>query len=146
MFVFSDGAGMRRRVMPFAVRREKMHSKDGLFVVRREKTHGKDALFAVRRGPKRTVINGTFAVRPYKRTSKALFLLFVLVTLPCVFQKTHRKVAIVIYSFCFSLSKIPKNHWNIIYMIIFITDIIYIIIFITGIIYITIIVTNITCR
>jgi hypothetical protein len=109
MFVFSDGAGMRRRVMPFAVRREKMHSKDGLFVVRREKTHGKDALFAVRRGPKRTVINGTFAVRPYKRTSKALFLLFVLVTLPCVFQKTHRKVAIVIYSFCFTFKNTQKS-------------------------------------
>jgi hypothetical protein len=93
----NDGAGMRRRVMPFAVRQEKTHGKDGLFAVRREKTHGKDGLFAVRRGPKRTAINDTFAVRPYKRTAKALFMLLVLVTLPCVFQKTHSEVAIAIF-------------------------------------------------
>jgi hypothetical protein len=86
-------------VTPFAVLQEKTHGKDGLFVVRREKTHGKDALFAMRRGPKRTAINGTFVVRPYKRTTKALFLLLVLVTLPRVFQKTHDKAAIAIYFF-----------------------------------------------
>jgi hypothetical protein len=35
----------------------------------------------VRRGAKRTAINGTFVVRPYKRTTMALFLLLVLVTI-----------------------------------------------------------------
>jgi hypothetical protein len=65
-------------------------------------------------------INDTFAVRPYKRTAKALFLLLVLVTLPCVFRKTHSKVAIAF--FCFSRLKIPKNHRNITYIIIFSTD------------------------
>jgi hypothetical protein len=94
-----DGAGMRRCVTPFVVLQEKTHGKDGLFVVRREKTHGKDALFTMRRGPKRTAINGTFVVRPYKRTTKALFLLLVLVTLSRVFQKTHDKVASAIYFF-----------------------------------------------
>jgi hypothetical protein len=63
----------------------------------------------VRLGKKRTAINGTFVVRLYKRTAKALFLLLVLVTLPCVFRKTHGKVTIAIYFFCFSRSKTPKN-------------------------------------
>jgi hypothetical protein len=67
----TDSAGMRRRVTPFAVRR----------------------------GTKRTAINVTFAVRPYKRTTKALFLLLVLVTLPCVFRKTHGKVTIAFFVF-----------------------------------------------
>jgi hypothetical protein len=48
----------------------------------------------VRLCQKRTAINGTFAVRLYKRTTKALFLLLVLVTLPCIFRKTHDKVTI----------------------------------------------------
>jgi hypothetical protein len=65
-----------------------------------------------------------------------------LVTLSCAFRKTHGKVTIAIF-FTF---KIPKNHRNIIYIIIFTTGIIYIIIFITGIIYITIIITDITYR
>jgi hypothetical protein len=43
-----------------------------------------------------------------------------LVTLPCVFRKTHSKVAIAF--FCFSRLKIPKNHRNITYIIIFSTD------------------------
>jgi hypothetical protein len=64
-----------------------------------KKTHGKDGLFAVRRGTKHTAINGTFAVRPYKRTAKALILLLVLVTLSCVFRKTHGKVAIAFFCF-----------------------------------------------
>jgi hypothetical protein len=74
----------------------KTHGKDEIFVVRQgKKTHGKEpslpcvgeqnarqrALFAVRRGAKRTAINGTFVVRPYKRTTMALFLLLVLVTI-----------------------------------------------------------------
>jgi hypothetical protein len=43
---------------------------------------------------------GLFAVRlPEKRTAKALFWLLVLVTLPCVFRKTHNKVTIAIYFF-----------------------------------------------
>jgi hypothetical protein len=54
-------------------------------------------LFAVRLPEKRTTINGTFAVRLYKRTAKALFWLLVLISLPCVFRKTHGKVTIAIF-------------------------------------------------
>jgi hypothetical protein len=111
----TDGAGMRRRVTPFAVRWEKHTTKMGslpctvknarqraLFVVRslpcaEAQNVRQRGLFAVRQGPKRTAIKGTFAMRPYKRTTKALFLLLVLVTLRCVFQKTHGKVAIAIF-------------------------------------------------
>jgi hypothetical protein len=61
-----------------------------------EKNARQRALFVVRRGAKRTAINGTFSVRLYKCTAKALFLLLVLVTLSCVFRKTHVKVTIAI--------------------------------------------------
>jgi hypothetical protein len=54
-------------------------------------------LFAVRVGEKRMAINGTFAVRLYKPTAKALFWLLVLVTLSCVFRKTHGKMTIAIF-------------------------------------------------
>jgi hypothetical protein len=63
------------------------------------KTHGKDAFFAVRRGTKMHGNKCTFDVRPYKRTARTLFLLLVLVTLPCVFRKTHGKVAIAFFVF-----------------------------------------------
>jgi hypothetical protein len=42
-------------------------------------------------------INGTFAVHLYKRTAKELFWLLVLVTLSCVFRKTHGKMTIAIF-------------------------------------------------
>jgi hypothetical protein len=62
-----------------------------------EKNARQRALFAVRLGKKHTAINGTFVVRLYKRTAKTLFLLLVLVTLLCVFRKTHGKVTIAIF-------------------------------------------------
>jgi hypothetical protein len=94
-----DGAGMRRHTT-----KEPPLSCAGVQNARQR------APFAMRRSPKRTAINGTFAARLDKRTAKALFLLLVLVTLPCVFLKTHGKVAIAIYLFiCFSRLKIPKK-------------------------------------
>jgi hypothetical protein len=143
---------------PLSCAGSKTHGKHGLFVVRlpekRTANMGclpcaslKNArqtwLFAVHLPEKRMAINGTFAMRLYKCTAKALFWLLVLVTLPCVFRKTHDKVTIAIYFFGFLRLKIPKNHRSIIYIIIFITGIIYIIIFITGIIYVTISITDI---
>jgi hypothetical protein len=73
---------------------EKHTAKRALCRAPEQKNARQRGLFAVRRGAKRTAINGTFAVRLYKRTAKALFLLLVLVTLPCVFRKTHNKVTI----------------------------------------------------
>jgi hypothetical protein len=61
-----------------------------------EKNARQTGLLAVCLGEKRTAINGTFAVRLYKRTAKALFWLLVSVTLPCFFRKTHGKVTIAI--------------------------------------------------
>jgi hypothetical protein len=80
----TDGAGMRRHVTPFAVHRGKRTAKRALCRAPRPKTHSKE---------------WHIAVRPYKRTVKALFLLLVLVTLSCVLQKTHDKVAIAIFLF-----------------------------------------------
>jgi hypothetical protein len=88
-----------------------------LFAVRLPENTRQTWLFAVRLPEKRTAINGTFVVRLYKRTAKALFWLLVLVTLPCVFRKTHGKVTIAINFFGFSHLKIPKNHRNIKYII-----------------------------
>jgi hypothetical protein len=74
----------------------KTHGKDEIFAVRLGEKRVAKSPLCVRRGAKRTAINGTFAMRLYKRTTKALFLLLVLVTLSCVFRKTHGKVTIAI--------------------------------------------------
>jgi hypothetical protein len=78
-----------------------MHGKEPSLPYAWAKSARQRALFAVRLGQKRTTINGTFAVRPYKRTAKALFLLLVFVNLSCVFRKTHNKVTIAINFFVF---------------------------------------------
>jgi hypothetical protein len=118
----------------------KTHGKHELFAL--PENARQTGLFAVHLPEKCTAMNGTFVVRLYKRTAKALFWLLVFVTLPCAFRKMHGKVTIAIF-FWLSRLKIPKNHRNIIYIIIFITGIIYIIIFITGILYVTITITGI---
>jgi hypothetical protein len=79
-------------VTPFAVHREKTHGKEGSLPCAKAKNARQRRLFAVRQG--------------HKRTAKVLFLLLVLVTLPCVFWKTHGKVAIAVF---FSHLKIPKK-------------------------------------
>jgi hypothetical protein len=70
-------------VTPFAVHREKTHGKEGSLPCAKAKNARQRRLFAVRQG--------------HKRTAKVLFLLLVLVTLPCVFRKTHGKVAIAVF-------------------------------------------------
>jgi hypothetical protein len=65
--------------------KSKTHGKEGSLQCAEAENTRQRGIFAVRRSPKRAAINGTFAVCPYKRTANALFLLLVLVTLPCLF-------------------------------------------------------------
>jgi hypothetical protein len=78
-----------RRPLPCA--KEKRTAKMGSLLCAGAKNARQSGLFAVRRGTKCTAINGTFAVHPYKRTTKALFLLLVLVTLPWGWGETQDK-------------------------------------------------------
>jgi hypothetical protein len=82
---------------PLSCAGSKTHGKQGMFAVRLPENARQTALFAARLPEKRTAINDTFAVCLHKRTAKALFWLLVLVTLPCVFRKTHGKVTIAIF-------------------------------------------------